>query len=118
MKKFIKHIKETELSTFSLYLQYELIKCHFRLKDFKRMKILAKHMFTDAYNLGSVAWQANALMMMVVSESRSDDTTIYKETLNNLKYLISLSTILGNENVTLFLRKVGFIMCYYFCFII
>lgn len=108
MKTLTEQIKENELSTYNLYLQYERIKCYLKLKELKIMRPLTKQMFTDACKMGSIAWQVNALIMSVFSESRLGNYTICMET---LEFIISLSRILGNDNVTQFLRKVILIIC-------
>lgn len=67
---------------------------------------LSKKMFTGACTLGSIAWQVNALMMAVISESRIGDP---KKCMKTLEFVILLSRTLGNVNVTHFLRTVRFI---------
>ncbi|VVC28413.1 Tetratricopeptide repeat,Tetratricopeptide repeat-containing domain,Tetratricopeptide-like helical [Cinara cedri] len=102
LKKLNKQLKETEFGTYSLYLQYERIKCHLKLGEIKEMRRLSKQMFSDAFTLGSIAWQVNALMTIVIAESRLSNTVKCMET---LEIIISLSKTLGNEDVTAFFRK-------------
>jgi len=103
LKKLAKQLKEIDLSTYSLYLQYERIKCHFVLNSFKILRRLSKKMFTDACTLGSIAWQVNALMMVVIAESRLGNAN---KCMKTLEFVIPLSRTMGNDQVTQFLRKV------------
>lgn len=103
MKNLAKQLKNVELSTYGVYLQHERIKCHFKLSNFVGMIPLAKQMYSDACTLGSIAWQVNALMTAVISESRLGDVTNCMKT---LELIVPLSRTLGNKNVTRFLIKV------------
>lgn len=103
LKNVAKQLQDAELSTYSVYLQYERIKCYLKLSNFVGMIPLAKQMYSDACTLGSIAWQVNALMMAVISESRLCDVT---NCIKTLELIVPLSRTLGNENVTRFLRKV------------
>lgn len=105
MKTLAKRLKgAAKQSAYSVYLQHELIKCHLELNDLVEMIPLAKRMYSDARALGSIAWQVNALMMAVLSESRLGDVSNCVKT---LELIVPLGRSLGNENVTGFLRKVS-----------
>lgn len=103
LENLSKQLRENELSTYSVYLQYERIKCYLELKYFKKTRLLSNLMFTDACRLDSIAWQVNALMMMAISESRLGRMVKCTKV---IEFIIPLSITLGNENVTQFLRKV------------
>lgn len=105
LKKLSKQLQENDLSTYTVYLQYECIKCYLELKEFKKSRLLSAQMFTDARDIDSIAWQLNALMMSAISESRLHNAL---KCMKVLERMIPLSNILGNENVTQFLRKVGY----------
>lgn len=107
MKKISKQLRENEFSAYTMYLQYERIRCYLQLGEFKKTRILSNVMFTDACDLGSIAWQVNALMMTAISESRLGNALKCKKV---FEYMIPLSRSLGNENVTRFLRKVRLII--------
>lgn len=98
-------IDENQLSTYSLYLQYERIKCCLQMYKTKGMRMLTKKMFAEACHLGSVAWQVNALMLTIINESRIGHLLLCTKI---LKFVINLSVTLGNDNVTEFLIKVRF----------
>lgn len=103
LKKLARRLEETEFSTYSLYLQHDRIKCLLKLGKFKKTRQFSKQMFSDAVALGSIAWQVNALMTVVIAESRLGNTVKCTE---SLELIVSLSRTLGNENVTAFFRKV------------
>lgn len=103
LEKLTNRLKDNELSTYSLYLQYERIKYYLKLKQFFRTISLSKKMYDDANALGSIAWQVNALMMAAISESRLGNSM---NCMKILEVVIPLSRTLGNDEVTQFLSKV------------
>jgi len=103
LKKLSRQLNGIELTTYSLYLQYERIKCYMHLKEFKATRPLTKTMFNDACTLGSIAWQVNALMLTMISESKLGNGL---QCIKTIEFIISLSRTLGDDNVTAFMRKV------------
>lgn len=79
------------------------------LGNIKKTRRISKKMFSDAITLGSIAWQVNALMTVVIVESKLGNTI---KCMKTLELIIPLSRILGNEKVTTFFRKVRIILCY------
>ncbi|XP_060851648.1 outer dynein arm-docking complex subunit 4-like [Rhopalosiphum padi] len=102
LKKLSRQLNGIELTTYRLYLQYERIKCYMHLNDFKATRPLTKKMFNDACALGSIAWQVNALMLTMISESKLGNGL---QCIKTIEFIISLSRTLGDENVTAFMRK-------------
>lgn len=107
MKNLSKQLNETELSTYRLNLQYEKLKCYIKLKKYGPVRMLSHEMFTDAHALGSIAWQMNALIMSVISESRARvQVSQLKKCMETLEFMLPISRTLGDKNITDFLTKV------------
>lgn len=84
-----------------------MLKCYVKLKKYGPVRLLTHEMFTDAYTLGSIAWQMNALIMSVISESRARvQVSQLEKCIGTLEFILPISKTLGERKVTEFLTKV------------